>query len=136
MRLNIVDMRVLRSPTGKSTTQWMAVPSGLFGFVVVPSSSTSIRSSSTTAAMPDYRPRVLKVLTMLQHGSATFLSVFLAVHVSAPALALIGGSVMSSQVMVSPMRVSRAHSTCRLSSLANPHTTPFSSWAENTTKHR
>ncbi|KAF8321535.1 hypothetical protein DL93DRAFT_2072239 [Clavulina sp. PMI_390] len=44
--------------------------------------------------------RVLKALTVLQHGSATFLSVFVTVHVAAPAFALIGGSTMSSQVML------------------------------------
>ena len=50
--------------------------------------------------MSDGQARILKYVTLLQHGSATFLSVFLAVHVSAPAVALIGGSASASNVMV------------------------------------
>lgn len=44
--------------------------------------------------------RAVMALTALQHGSATFIGVFLVVHLSAPASALLGGSNASSQVMV------------------------------------
>jgi hypothetical protein len=40
------------------------------------------------------------VLTNVAHISAPFLSVFLVVHLSAPALANVGGSSLSSNVMV------------------------------------
>lgn len=58
------------------------------------------RSVCRWITMSDGQARTLKYITLLQHGSATFLSVFLAVHVSAPAAALIGGSASGSNVMV------------------------------------
>ncbi|KAG7086470.1 hypothetical protein E1B28_002421 [Marasmius oreades] len=40
------------------------------------------------------------LLTNLNHGSAPFISTFLLIHLTAPALANVGGSEMASQVMI------------------------------------
>lgn len=50
--------------------------------------------------MSDSKKRVLRALTLVQHGTASFIGVFLAVHLAAPASAFFGGSATSSQVMV------------------------------------
>jgi hypothetical protein len=44
--------------------------------------------------------QTVAILTNVAHVSAPFLSVFLIVHLSAPALAILGGSNLSSNVMV------------------------------------
>jgi hypothetical protein len=44
--------------------------------------------------------QTVAVLTNVAHVSAPFLSIFLIVHLSAPALANVGGSSLSSNVMV------------------------------------
>ncbi|KAF8839861.1 hypothetical protein BDN67DRAFT_969385 [Paxillus ammoniavirescens] len=46
------------------------------------------------------RTRSTSILTKFAHGSAPFLSTFLLIHLSAPALATIGGSSLSSNVML------------------------------------
>lgn len=47
-----------------------------------------------------YIRHALNILTNVAHGSAPFITTFLLIHLSAPALANIGGSSLSSQVMV------------------------------------
>ncbi|KAG8844545.1 hypothetical protein FRB96_003015 [Tulasnella sp. 330] len=43
---------------------------------------------------------ILKVLTFTQHLSAPFISTFMLIHLSAPVIATLGGSTLSSQVML------------------------------------
>jgi len=49
-----------------------------------------------------YRKQLSKILTNLSHLSTPFITTFLLIHLSAPALANLGGSSLSSQVMVRP----------------------------------
>ncbi|KAI0303335.1 hypothetical protein B0F90DRAFT_1610424, partial [Multifurca ochricompacta] len=46
------------------------------------------------------RTRLSKVLTVLTHGSAPFITTFLIVHLAAPSIANLGGSALSSQTML------------------------------------
>ncbi|GJE87989.1 hypothetical protein PsYK624_040720 [Phanerochaete sordida] len=58
-------------------------------------------SDSEPAGSPSSPRRTLAdVLTKLVHGSAPFISTFLLIHLTAPALASLGGSSLSSQVMI------------------------------------
>lgn len=50
--------------------------------------------------MSDAKKRAVSALTYVQHGTATFIGVFLTVHLAAPVSAFFGGSSTSSQVMV------------------------------------
>ncbi|KAH8991575.1 hypothetical protein EDB92DRAFT_1798155 [Lactarius akahatsu] len=47
-----------------------------------------------------WRTRASSVLTALSHGSAPFITTFLLIHLTAPAVANIGGSALSSQTML------------------------------------
>ncbi|KAI0062039.1 hypothetical protein BV25DRAFT_1991716 [Artomyces pyxidatus] len=49
---------------------------------------------------PTFRKNVLSILTKLTHGSAPFITTFVMIHLSAPAMANLGGSSLSSQVML------------------------------------
>lgn len=57
---------------------------------------------SDNPSPPTNSPRrtTVDVLTKLAHGSAPFISTFLLIHLSAPTLASLGGSSLSSQVMI------------------------------------
>lgn len=57
-------------------------------------------TANPPAASSAPRTTVTGILTKLAHGSAPFISTFLLIHLSAPALANLGGSSLSSQVMV------------------------------------
>lgn len=46
------------------------------------------------------RKNVLSCLTKLSHGSTPFITTFILIHLTAPAMATIGGSGLSSQTMV------------------------------------
>lgn len=46
------------------------------------------------------KKRAIRALTLVQHGSASFIGIFLAIHLAAPMSAFVGGSEMSSRVMV------------------------------------
>lgn len=50
---------------------------------------------------PSLRRRLSPYLTKIAHGSAPFISTFVLIHLTSPALATIGGSSLASQVMVS-----------------------------------
>ncbi|EKM56060.1 uncharacterized protein PHACADRAFT_257106 [Phanerochaete carnosa HHB-10118-sp] len=63
--------------------------------------SDKLPSASPTSANASPRGTLTDVLTKLVHGSAPFISTFLLIHLSASALASLGGSSLSSQVMVS-----------------------------------
>ncbi|KAJ3805902.1 hypothetical protein F5876DRAFT_51025 [Lentinula aff. lateritia] len=47
-----------------------------------------------------FRQRLLPLITLSSHVSAPFITTFLLIHLSAPALANVGGSSLSSQVML------------------------------------
>ncbi|KAF9060706.1 hypothetical protein BDP27DRAFT_1394358 [Rhodocollybia butyracea] len=47
-----------------------------------------------------FRQRLVRILTKTSHASAPFITTFLLIHLSAPVLANIGGSSLSSQVML------------------------------------
>ncbi|KAJ4482802.1 hypothetical protein C8J55DRAFT_510674 [Lentinula edodes] len=47
-----------------------------------------------------FRQRLLSLITLSSHVSAPFITTFLLIHLSAPALANVGGSSLSSQVML------------------------------------
>ncbi|EGN96308.1 hypothetical protein SERLA73DRAFT_112545 [Serpula lacrymans var. lacrymans S7.3] len=49
---------------------------------------------------PNGQPKAVTYLTRIAHGSAPFITTFLLIHLSAPMVANIGGSSLSSQVML------------------------------------
>ncbi|KAF9009505.1 hypothetical protein BDQ17DRAFT_1323060 [Cyathus striatus] len=49
---------------------------------------------------PPHLPSLAPVLTTVSHASSTFISTFLLVHLSAPALANLGGGSLASQTML------------------------------------
>ena len=70
---------------------------------LTPSTSRDMSSDdSKNSQSPTFRKTAASYLTKLAHGSAPFLSTFLMIHLSAPALANLGGSSLASQVMVCP----------------------------------
>jgi succinate dehydrogenase/fumarate reductase cytochrome b subunit len=60
--------------------------------------------------------KVLSCLTAVSHGSSPFIATFLLIHLSAPALANTGGSLLSSKVMVREYVLTETH-PCVLSGL-------------------
>ena len=68
--------------------------------------SDSTQNETGFSASNSPRRTAVDVLTKLVHGSAPFISTFLLIHLSAPALASLGGSSLSSQVMVSTFSLS------------------------------
>ncbi|KIM87382.1 hypothetical protein PILCRDRAFT_63587 [Piloderma croceum F 1598] len=56
--------------------------------------------SSTDSQGPSTRRKALSYLTAVSHGSSPFITTFLLIHLSAPVLANLGGSSLSSQVML------------------------------------
>ena len=58
------------------------------------------KSNEGTSKTSSFRQNLLSYLTKLSHGSTPFITTFLLIHLTAPALANLGGSSLSSQTMV------------------------------------
>ena len=56
-----------------------------------------------------WRRKLVSYLTVISHASAPFITTFALIHLSAPAMGVVGGSSLSSQVMVSRSRRSPLH---------------------------
>jgi len=70
---------------------------------LIPGGPTSIGDPTrdpSSLPTPSFSQRLTPILTKLAHGSAPFLSTFLVIHLSAPVLANLGGSSLSSQMMI------------------------------------
>ncbi|RDB24155.1 hypothetical protein Hypma_008613 [Hypsizygus marmoreus] len=64
-------------------------------------SNPSPSSSEGSPQIPNtLRRNILSYLTKISHGSAPFISTFLLIHLTAPALANLGGSSLASQTML------------------------------------
>ena len=63
--------------------------------------STSPEDPSSTRTPAPWRRTAQSVLTRLSHGTTPFITTFVLIHLTAPALAALGGTSLSSQVMVS-----------------------------------
>lgn len=58
-------------------------------------------SSSSNSRPDNLRTRILSYAKIISHGTAPFITTFLLIHLTAPALANVGGSSLASQTMVS-----------------------------------
>ncbi|KAH9842493.1 uncharacterized protein C8Q71DRAFT_853042 [Rhodofomes roseus] len=56
--------------------------------------------SSSTRPAPAWQRAAQTILTRLSHGSTPFITTFVLIHLTAPALASLGGTTLSSQVML------------------------------------
>ncbi|KAH9914474.1 uncharacterized protein B0H18DRAFT_1045155 [Fomitopsis serialis] len=56
--------------------------------------------SGSPSTPPTWRRAALSVLTRVSHGSTPFITTFVLIHLTAPALASLGGTSLSSQVML------------------------------------
>lgn len=96
VRLSRVPSRELRasSPPRPSTSI----------FDTLPNMSDSARGQDDGSPLPSsrtWRHTAQSALTRLSHGSAPFITTFVLIHLTAPVMANLGGTSLSSQVMVS-----------------------------------
>lgn len=73
-------------------------------FTTPPKMSDSARRDDGFSTPRTWRHTAQSVLTRLSHGSAPFVTTFVLIHLTAPVMANLGGTSLSSQVMVSARR--------------------------------
>ena len=92
-------------------------------FSTFPNMSDSVRDQGNEPSSRTWRHTAQSALTRLSHGSAPFITTFVLIHLTAPVMANLGGTSLSSQVMVSashgcPRTVVRSETRCSATSEA------------------
>ena len=134
---NCTPLRLLTTYLRTNLELWQNIP--LTRFASARSLNVSPSELLTMAdAVPTHEKSIIRqlagatqpVLTRIAHGSAPFLTVFALIHLTAPAMANVGGTSLASQVMVRGRLMTGRSLSDRHRSVAGPRVLSDSFWGE------